>query len=530
MADLFYNEITPHPLPIGHVDRGATADLIFYLADRNVAGIPIYTSLQDAFDAASPVDNDEVRLYGATPEAVTVSKRLRYRSNGFAVTGPFTIDSVADLQLLDDLLADTLIIRASVFSKKALLDPNSHSVAIAKAACLDLRLPPGAAMGDWYPFNLPFDARVADIRDASDTLRQAVHLYDYGIAAYGSQRRATFGIGNQPSNPDNDWQFHTAPVLTGGTGYMATARGIGTLRFKASDLNLFTTVTAPASYTTGAAGAPHSGINYLSQPLPMNATVEGGIPYGHIIQVSESLSSDRLGATSYVAKAVDASLVIAPYTNYFYQTDMNTAVTYTPTPNSPTVRSNSPFEGGRGMSGSGLSTSNSQLNYYELRLHDETGNYDALFVAAGELASKDRFETGRDVMKMGTVGKATQLWSVDFDLPLCANEACMENGMARIPLFIHTPETGKEYRLQLQNRINDTEQLWLYRNGKPIQNLTGNPVYTISGTGNTTGEYSLLIQSRITSSNPVTPGSITIHTENRTVLLNGLQPGDEYRI
>jgi hypothetical protein len=169
--------------------------------------------------------------------------------------------------------------------------------------------------------------------------------------------------------------------------------------------------------------------------------------------------------------------------------------------------------------------------YYELRLYEADANrYDALFVAAHEWASKDRYEIGRDVLKMGTVGQAMQIWSKDFDIALCANEAVMEDGMAYIPLYIHTPVAEKEYHLKLQNTVKENEQLWLCRSGKPIQNLTAHPEYIIEGIGGTASEYSLRILSGPTSNKPLAAGDVYVYAESGAIVINGLQSGDEYRI
>jgi hypothetical protein len=458
---------------------------------------------------------------------------------------------------------------------------NNRSATIAHAAYLDLRLPADAGLSDWYPVNLPFDAAIADIRDAADTTKQFLHLQDFGIAAFDTHRRAMYGIGNQPSNPYNDWQFLTEPTMSGGTGYMVTAHATAathataphTLRFKAANLNLFSTVTVPITYSVGPTDNFHHGINYLAQPLPINALIEGGIPAGAIIQVSESLSSDRIGAASYVAKIVGPSLVIAPDTNYFYQTNSNAVVSYAPTTNTATVRSynqsrhceersdeaiqrNSGNSGKTGLlhyvrndEGDWIASPYQVRNddlvisrhcevrsnpekapmYYELRLYDDMpDNYDALFVATSEDALKDRYEIGRDVIKMGAVGHAMQIWSEDFGVALCANEVRSENDMASIPLFIHTPEAGKTYHLKLQNSVKDSEQLLLYRNGKQIQNLTESPQFTFEGTGNTIDEYSLRISNGTTDNNPVVTGDVFVYSENNTIIIRGLQVNDNY--
>ena len=521
MEDRFVNEIVTSPLPIGRRVTGATADLMFYIADRNVgARPPVYASLQDAFDAAVSADNDEVRLYGNTHEHVIADKTLRYRSNGHTVSGSFTLDSTSNVRLLDNLHADTFYIRATTFAKKAQLDRDIYDVLLTKAAYLDLRLPEKPKVGDWYPVNLPFNSEVSDISDASDsTATSLVMLTNYAIAEFCGQRRANFGIGNKPTDPNNDWQYFTGSEMNEGTGYMVTSKGIRSLRFKASDLNLFSIETAPVVYYTGAAGAAHFGFNYVSQPIGINGVIANGIVSG-IIQTSESLSSDRIGAASYVAKTVNPSLVIAPYTNYFYQANNNETVSYTKSNLAAIVRSCK------------HSSKSEAPSYYELRLHDgNPEHYDALFVAASEYASKKKYEIGRDVMKMGTVGgNAMQLWSSGFDVSLCANEVLLENGRADIPMLINSPEKGKEYKLNLKNVVSWNEQLWLCRDGKLVQNLSQHPEYTIEGIGATTDEYSLRIMTGTTGNGAVEEGGIYVYTENKAIVIAGIHPEDEYTI
>ena len=532
MESKFVNEIAPAPLPIGRRVNGSTADLMFYLADRNVGAIPpIYISLQDAFDASVVANNDEVRLYGNTPEHVVVDKALRYRSNGHTVSGSFTLDSTSFVQLLDDLHADTLYIRAATFSKKAQLDRDIYSALITKAAYLDLHLPESSKVGDWYPINLPFESNVSDIRNVSDTTYNLGALSEYAIAEYSGQHRANFGIGNQPSNPNNDWQYFTGSVMNQGAAYMVTTKGIRTLRFKASDLNLFTVASVPIVYYSGSANNIHHGMNYLSQPMGINSIISGGIASG-IIQVSESLSSDRIGGASYIAKSVGTSLVIAPYTNYFYQTGIGgNEVSYTKSNLAATVRSGI-LSSDNTYAGEAVSTSSYDVpTYYELRLHDDNpGRYDALFVAASPYASKEKYEIGRDVIKMGAVGNAMQLWSSDFDVALCANEVVLENRQADIPLFINTPVTGKEYKLNLKNVVSWSEQLWLCRHGKLVQNLTQYPEYVIEGVGGTLDEYSLRLMTGTTGNSAVEEGVIYVYTENKAIVISGMHLEDEYTI
>ncbi|MDR0573884.1 MAG: hypothetical protein LBG96_07645 [Tannerella sp.] len=525
---IFYNEIPAAPLPIGRTESGATANLMFYLADRNVTGVPIYTTLQGAIDAAISANDDEVRLYGNTDETIFVDKTFKYNSKGHSILNSFTLDSTANVQLLDDFIADTLFIRATTFSNKAQIDLDGYDANIAKAAYFYLMLPQGAAIGEWYPVNLPFNADIADIRNADDTAALILYMQDYAIAEYHGQKRATFGIGNQPSNPDNDWQYFTDNTLHNGTGYMVTTAGATrTFRFKAADLNLFATTTTPITFFAGPAESAHHGINYIPQTRPANSIISWDVPTGAIIQVSESLSSDRIGAASYVAKSVTPSLIVAPYTNYFYQTTANSTINYTRYSAPATVKSGKipaaeyPAE----------ATSSGAPAYYELRFYaEDPERHDALFVAASEYASKDRYEIGRDVVKMGTTGHAAQIWSKDFDIALCANEARLEDGMADIPMMIHTPVKGMDYRLKLHNVVNYREQLWLCRNGKLVQNLSEYPEYTIKGTGDTTGEFSLRLLTNTTANDKVATGEVFVYTENKTIVIAGLQPEDKYLV
>ena len=529
MESRFVNEITSAPLPIGRRENGSSADLMFYIADRNVTGVPIYTSLQDAFDAAVSANNDEVRLYGDVREHVVIDKTLRYRSMGFDVSGSFTLDSTSNVQLLDDLHADTLYIRATTFAKKAQLDRGVFNVLITKAAYLDLRLPENPIVSDWYPVNLPFESNISDVRNALDTTYSLGILSDYAIAGYDGQRRANFGIGNQPSSPDNDWQYFTGSVMNEGTGYMVTTAGIQTLRFKAANLNLFNVTTVPFYSYSGSAGAIHQGFNYIAQPMGINSAISGGV--SGFIQASESLSSDRIGSASYVVKMVAPSLVIAPYTNYFYQAGASGTVSYTKSGLAATVRSGK-ITSSDTYSVEAATHSSEVPLYYELRLHD--GNperYDALFVAASEYASKDNYEIGRDVVKMGTIGGHTmQLWSIGFDVALCVNEVTLESMTAEIPLSINTPISGKEYKLNLKNVVSWSEQLWLCRDGKAIQNLTQHPEYTIEGVGGLIDEYSLRILTGTTSNKTVEAGETYVYTENKTIVIAGIHPEDEYMI
>ena len=522
---LFVNELAPPKLPIGRRENGSAAEIIFYLADRNVGTVPpIYTTLQDAFDASVSANNDEVRLYGNTAENVIIDKTLKFNSKGNTVLGTFILDSTSIVQLLDNLHADTLFIRATTFAKKSQLDRNGYNALITKAAYLDLLLPENPIVGDWYPINLPFKANVSDIRNTNDTTYTLGLLTDYAIAEFSGQRRASYGIGNLPSNPDNDWQYFTGAEMIQGTGYMVTTKGIQTLRFKASDLNLFTVTTAPMSYYTGLATNTNHGINYIAQPMGTNSVISSGITSG-IIQVSASLSSDRIGAGSYMSVNMSSSPVIAPYTNYFYQTGAPGIVGYTKSNLTASVRS------GKASSESEAATTSSETPlYYELRLYDDDPDrYDALFVAASEYASKDNYEIGRDVIKMGTIGNALQLWSYGFDVALCANEALLENGMAEIPLFINTP-IRKEYKLHLRNVVNFNEQLWLCRNGNPIQNLTNYPDYTIEGAGGVINEYSLRFTTGTTGNKTVINSEIYVYTENKNIIIAGIHPEDEYLI
>jgi hypothetical protein len=524
--DKFLNETTSDPLPIGRTVSGTTADLVLYLADRNVAERPVYFSLQDAFDAAVPSGNDEVRLYGNTEESVIVDKTLKYNSKKHSVIGSFTLDSTSNVQLLDTLYADTLFIRANTFAGKAQLDRNAFNAKITKAAYLDLRLPENVALGEWYPVNLPFDANLADIRDYSDDSNPLTYLHDYAIADFDGQRRATYGIGNRPDRADNDWQYLAGALMNNGVGYMVTTKGLRTLRFKAADpLNLFATTTASMIFYLGAAGPQHQGWKYTAQPTGINSTI-GGIS-GHI-QVSRDLSSDRIGAASYVTMTVDPSPVIAPYTNYFYQTTADATVSYTKFSAAATVRSGVPGVSERKPD---TDTRSSETpSYYELRFYaDDEELYDALFVAANEYASKDNYEIGRDLAKMGASDRVHRIWSYDFGTPLCVNEAALENGQARIPLFLNTPVAGKSYRLKLVNNINDKDEIWLCRNDNPVQNLSKLPQYTFEGVGGTIDEYSLKILSGATR-NDILPVEIYVYSQNNELVIVGLNQGDEYRI
>jgi len=72
--------------------------------------------------------------------------------------------------------------------------------------------------------------------------------------------------------------------------------------------------------------------------------------------------------------------------------------------------------------------------------------------------------------------------------------------------------------------------LWLYRTGKPIQNLTRIPEFTIEGTGHPTDEYSLRILKGTTSNQPVKTSEIYVYSQNNAIIIKGLQANDAYLV
>ncbi|HCC52734.1 MAG TPA: hypothetical protein DEQ30_12335 [Porphyromonadaceae bacterium] len=166
-----------------------------------------------------------------------------------------------------------------------------------------------------------------------------------------------------------------------------------------------------------------------------------------------------------------------------------------------------------------------------MRIYDglAADNYDALFVSASEYASEDRYEIGRDVIKMGTVGSGLQIWSPGYETALCATEVLFSGGRAEIPMYVHTPVSGREYVLRLENAVNYNGQLWLCRDKKLVQNLTEYPDYVIEGTGGTSDEYSLCLLSGTTFTESLAP-EVYVYTEKNRIVLSGLPLGVEYLI
>jgi len=105
-----------------------------------------------------------------------------------------------------------------------------------------------------------------------------------------------------------------------------------------------------------------------------------------------------------------------------------------------------------------------------------------------------------------------------------------ESHNTRLLAYAEQEEYELEKSLHDKHTVNESEELWLYRAGKPIQNLTRIPKFTIEGTDSTTNEYSLRFQRGTTSNQPVKTGEINVYFQNNAIIIKGLQANDTYLV
>ncbi len=339
---------------------------------------------------------------------------------------------------------------------------NPENLDIQGEAYIDIKISDNAVLDEnqWYGFTVPFpvDANtgVERIRPDGTIESGIVRDWDYAIATYNSQRRASglsgwrefsgimtpgvfyfLGIDGQ----SRIYRFHKTA-----TGAMVSAATMDLNAYPAND---------PGDANWNAVGNPT--LRYAHAACPVD-----------FVQVYDNNS----GAYSAVYTNSATFVVGRPF---FIQTESGTlsltaadgtrAAYYAPARNQ--AEKQNPI-------GIVLSTENDEA-------------CDNLFIRASEDATED-YVIGRDLVKMGTTTKKAQMWVNACGKKLCVREEAMRNNTATYPLSLYAPQAG-EYTLNTEN-VPDGAELYLTYNGQAIWNLRYNP-YTLDLTQGMTEGYAL---------------------------------------
>lgn len=344
----------------------------------------------------------------------------------------------------------------------------------------------------WYPFSLPYDCKIADIRDQSGE-SLGVYGTDWGIKFYDGESRQRDGNSTTHyGEVSKYWKMMPENgVLKAYTGYI-----IGLFY---PDENLMRSVNFPpatlSAYTEDAtskttpitnwpynltAQPRHHGWNFVGSPyisLFGAATGEGlyndQLKMGWTDAYGEQQDKEHIyvsipdgGNSNTYTQALASGVTIKPFTAYFVQA-------IDPTNNQSNTLSLTYSKANRHLlaSPARAAADASPLILAELdircgALHDNTG------VLVSDDYSVD-YEIGDDLYKMYAAAAKPQLYTTDASSEKMAYQALPDPAAHAVPLGIYLPAAG-DYTLSLNrsvSRLDAAEAVYLLHDGKVVADL-----------------------------------------------------------
>ena len=367
----------------------------------------------------------------------------------------------------------------------------------------------------WYPFSLPYDCKIADIRDQSGE-SLGVYGTDWGIKFYDGERRQRDG--NSTTHYGEVSKYWTMMpengVLKAYTGYI-----IGLFY---PDENLMRSVNFPpaniSAYTEDAtskttpitnwpdnldAQPRHHGWNFVGSPyisLFGAATGEGlyndQLKMGWTDAYGEQQDKEHIyvsipdgGNSNTYTQALASGVTIKPFTAYFVQA-------IDPTNNQSNTLSLTYSKANRHLlaSPARAAADASPLILAELdircgALHDNTG------VLVSDDYSVD-YEIGDDLYKMYAAAAKPQLYTTDASSEKMAYQALPDVLAHAVPLGIYLPAAG-DYTLSLNryvSRLEAAEAVYLLHDGKVVADLLQTDYTLTAAARGSLGGYTLDIR------------------------------------
>ncbi len=336
---------------------------------------------------------------------------------------------------------------------------NPQNLDIQGEAYIDIKISDNAVLDEnqWYGFTVPFpvDANtgVERIRPDGTIESGIVRDWDYAIATYNSQRRAS-GL--------SGWREFSG-IMTPGVFYFLGIDGQSRIyRFHKTatgamvsndemELNAYP-ADDPGDANWNAVGNPTLRYAHASCPV-------------EFVQVYDN----NTGAYSAVNINASTFVVGRPF---FIQTGNGTL-------------SLTAADGSHEAYYAPRRNQENKQNPIEVVLSAENGEAcDNVFIRASEDATQD-YVIGRDLVKLGTTTKKAQMWVNACGKKLCVREEVMRNNSANYSLNLYAPQDG-EYNLNVEN-IPDGTELYLTYKGFAIWNLTYSPYTFDLSKGNTEG-------------------------------------------
>ena len=408
----------------------------------------------------------------------------------------------------------------------------------------------------WYPFSLPYDCRIADIRQLNG---QSLGTFgtDWGIKYYDGQRRQSEGNSTTPAGAVSKyWTMMAADAtLEANKGYIIGLFGpdedeMQSVYFTPATQSNYTEsedtkTTHIYNWSDNLTSAPrHHGWNFVGSPyisLFGSAEEDEGLNNTHSL---------RMGYTNVHGETIgtDHVLVSIP--------DPGDANTYTQSPATSTtlkpfmayfVQAIDPTDEGQTLE---LTYSKSNRSLPEAAPRRQTNNkgteniYVELSVANGTLrdnagiqVSPDYstdYEIGFDLVKMYAATTKPQLFTYDAANSMMAYLAIPDASAQHIPLGLYVPSAGT-YTLSVnsRSRLADAEAVYLLYEGAIVANLLYSDYEIPANTRGLVTGYSLDIRraSGITTDTPQNDAD-TPHTivHDGTLTIDNLPVGAEVHI
>lgn len=366
----------------------------------------------------------------------------------------------------------------------------------------------------WYPFSLPYDCKIADIRDQSGE-SLGVYGTDWGIKFYDGERRQSDG--NSTTHYGEVSKYWTMMpengVLKAYTGYI-----IGLFY---PDENLMRSVNFPpaniSAYTEDAtskttpitnwpdnldAQPRHHGWNFVGSPyisLFGAAENEGlynaQLKMGRTDAYGEQQDKEHIyvsipdgGNSNTYTQSQASGVTIKPFTAYFVQA-------IDPTNNQSNTLSLTYSKANRHLQAAQARLQNAEpliLAELDIRcgaLHDNTG------VLVSDVYSTD-YEIGDDLYKMYAAAAKPQLYTTDAGSEKMAYQALPDLSAHAVPLGIYLPAVG-DYTLSLNrsvSRLDAAEAVYLLHDGKVVADLLQTDYTLTAAARGSLGGYTLDIR------------------------------------
>lgn len=367
----------------------------------------------------------------------------------------------------------------------------------------------------WYPFSLPYDCKIEDIRDQSGE-SLGVYGTDWGIKFYDGKHRQSDG--NSTTHYGEVSKYWTMMredgVLKAYTGYIIglfypDENLMRSVNFPPATLSAYTEDATSKSTTITnwpdnlSAQPRHHGWNFVGSPYISlfgaaeneglyNAQVKMGWTDAYGEQQDKEhiyVSIPDGGNSNTYTQALASGVTIKPFTAYFVQA-------IDPTNNQSNTLQLTYSKDNRHLlaSPARAAADASPLILAELdircgALHDNTG------VLVSDDYSVD-YEIGDDLYKMYAAAAKPQLYTTDAHNDKMAYQALPDVLAHAIPLGIYVPQAG-DYTLSLNryvSRLEAAEAVYLLHNGAVVANLLLSDYTVAASAKGTISGYSLDIR------------------------------------